>query len=281
MRNECAKVPVMQSVDLPPQTLSADVSTGGAHTNVKALDRGLKVLTAISDSSGPFSVSEVAQAVGMTRTAARRFLLTLEHLGYVALQGHGYVLQPRVLELGEAYLSNYRLGAVAHPFLEELAAAAAETVSLTVLHQGLVTYVDRVQASRILAINIVIGSRVPAYATATGTVLLAGLEEGALEGYLSALRTFDHTEGAAETSVTEIRNNVFEARRQGWFLADQQLRSGIRSLAAPVADGQDRTIAAINISASASRVDMEELKSQYLEPLRETAEKVSAAAAID
>lgn len=246
-------------------------------SNVRALDRGLKVLAAISDADRPCGVTEIADAVGMTRTAARRFILTLEHLGYVAFQGQGYVLQPRVLELGEAYLSNQPLVAAAHPHLEELAAEVAETVSLTVLHQGLVTYVDRVQATRILAINIVVGSRVPAHATATGSVLLAGLEEPALDAYLSALQAQCCTKNT-ETDVGQIRQKVLEARNQGWFLADQQFRSGIRSLAVPIKDSRDATLAAINISASASRITGKDLKKQYLEPLRGTAEKIVAAA---
>ncbi|NMR32113.1 IclR family transcriptional regulator domain-containing protein [Crystallibacter degradans] len=253
-----------------------NLSNSDPGSSVKALDRGLKVLAAISDAGRPSSVSEIALAVGMTRTAARRFILTLEHLGYVASQGQGYVLQPRVLELGEAYLSSQPLAAAAHPHLKELAAAVAETVSLTVLHQGLVTYVDRVQASRILSINIVVGSRVPAYATATGRVLLAGLEEAALVSYFSALQAQCYTANT-ETDAGEIRKKVFEARDQGWFLADQQFRSGIRSLAVPVKDGRGATLAAINISASASRVTAEDLKNQYLEPLRQTAEEIAAA----
>lgn len=275
---DCGSVPDMQLGERPQQASFTGVrlypSKPDPRTTVQALDRGLSVLAAISDADKPCGVSEIAHAVGMTRTAARRFILTLEYLGYAASQAQGYVLQPRVLELGEAYLSSQPMAEMARPHLKELATEVAETVSLTVLHQGLVTYVDRVQAARILAINIVVGSRIPAYATATGRVLLAGLEESDLDAYLSALQARCYTENT-ETNVGEIRKKVLQARKQGWFLADQQFRSGICSLAVPVQNDRGATLAAVNISASASRITEEALKSQFLQPLRQTADKIS------
>lgn len=243
--------------------------------NVKALDRGLRVITAISDAGRPLSVSEIASAVGITRPAARRFVLTLEHLGYLALERGSYVLQPPIVEVGESYLSGQVLPLTARPHLERLARQVIETVSLTVLHEDVVTYVDRVRADRIFAINIVVGSRVPAYATATGTILLAGLTESEFEAYLDRVGSLPAMSNDPSIDVDALRERVARAQQQGWILADQQLRIGVCSLAVPVVDAAGSTISALNISAATGRISNDDMVAEYLGPLRETSRALS------
>jgi IclR family pca regulon transcriptional regulator len=242
---------------------------------VESLARGLSVLKAFGVQDRPLSVTEVAEVVGITRAAARRFVLTLEYLGYLSFEGDGYSLRAAVLEVGDAYLLSHRLPAVAHPHLSTLVQEVGETASLTVLHQDRVYYIGRVHADRVVTANIIVGTSVPAYATATGRVLLSGKSDAALDEYLKSLAPESFTQTTA-VDRAEIRARVMQARDQGWSLADQELTPGLRSIAVPVRD-KDRNIAAVlNISAHATRVTAEALRATVLPKLQKTADAVTA-----
>ncbi|WP_345454065.1 IclR family transcriptional regulator domain-containing protein [Arthrobacter gyeryongensis] len=217
----------------------------------------------MSSQDRPLSVSDVAEFVGIARTAAGRFILTLEYLGYLSYDASGYSLRLAVLEIGDAYLLSHKLLAVAHPHLASLVQEAGETASLTVLHRGSGVYVDRVHADRVLTVNIIIGTSLPAYATATGRVLLSGLTEGELDEYLEALVPESLT-GNTAIDREEIRKRITAAREQGWSLADQELTEGLRSIAVPVRDAGTGIIAAVNVSAHATRVSADALRTTVL-----------------
>jgi IclR family pca regulon transcriptional regulator len=219
------------------------------------------------------SVSDVAELVGITRTAARRFILTLEYLGYLSFDANGYSLRPAVLEVGDSYLLSHKLLSVAHPHLASLVEEVGETASLTVLHQGRVIYIDRVHADRVLTVNIIIGTSLPAYATATGRVLLSGLTDEVLDEYLESLVPESLTDNTA-IDREEIRKRISAAREHGWSLADQELTEGLRSIAVPVRDADGGIVAAVNVSAHATRVSAESLRATVLPRL------LTAAAAI-
>jgi IclR family pca regulon transcriptional regulator len=241
--------------------------------HVEALARGLSVLKAFSNQDRPLSVSDVAELVGITRTAARRFILTLEYLGYLSFDANGYSLRPAVLEVGDSYLLSHKLLSVAHPHLASLVEEVGETASLTVLHQGRVIYIDRVHADRVLTVNIIIGTSLPAYATATGRVLLSGLTDEVLDEYLESLVPESLTDNTA-IDREEIRKRISAAREHGWSLADQELTEGLRSIAVPVRDADGGIVAAVNVSAHATRVSAESLRATVLPRL------LTAAAAI-
>jgi IclR family transcriptional regulator, pca regulon regulatory protein len=241
--------------------------------HVEALARGLSVLKAFSTQDRPLSVSDVAELVGITRTAARRFILTLEYLGYLSFDANGYSLRPAVLEVGDSYLLSHKLLSVAHPHLASLVEEVGETASLTVLHQGRVIYIDRVHADRVLTVNIIIGTSLPAYATATGRVLLSGLTDEVLDEYLESLVPESLTDNTA-IDREEIRKRISAAREHGWSLADQELTEGLRSIAVPVRDADGDIVAAVNVSAHATRVSAESLRATVLPRL------LTAAAAI-
>jgi IclR family pca regulon transcriptional regulator len=241
--------------------------------HVEALARGLSVLKAFSTQDRPLSVSDVAELVGITRTAARRFILTLEYLGYLSFDANGYSLRPAVLEVGDSYLLSHKLLSVAHPHLASLVEEVGETASLTVLHQGRVIYIDRVHADRVLTVNIIIGTSLPAYATATGRVLLSGLTDEVLDDYLESLVPESLTDNTA-IDREEIRKRISAAREHGWSLADQELTEGLRSIAVPVRDADGGIVAAVNVSAHATRVSAESLRATVLPRL------LTAAAAI-
>ncbi|MCW2995591.1 MAG: IclR family transcriptional regulator [Conexibacter sp.] len=236
---------------------------------VQSLERGLSVIRALS-AAEPQTLSEVARVTGLTRAASRRFLLTLEQLGYVHLDGTRFSLTPRVLELGYAYLSSLTLPEVATPHLERLVEEIHESSSVSVLDGGDVVYVARVPTRRIMHVAISVGTRFPAYATSMGRVLLAGLEPVALDAALAAteLRALTpetiHDEGALRAELARVRD-------QGWAIVDQELEAGLRSVAAPIHDRAGTVVAAINVSAHATRTGVEDVRTTLLPPLLATA----------
>src|SRR3954471_13489453 len=162
----------------------AEAPERGTHF-VQSLARGLAVIRAFGAGSPELTLSEVARATGLTRAAARRFLLTFADLGYVRTDGRLFALSPRVLELGYAYLSSLSLPEVAEPHLEQLVAEVHESSSVSVLDGDDVVYVARVPTSRIMRVAISVGTRFPAYATSMGRVLLAGLDDAELDAFLA------------------------------------------------------------------------------------------------
>jgi IclR family transcriptional regulator, pca regulon regulatory protein len=242
---------------------------------VQSLDRGLAVIRAFGPERERLSLSEVAKATGLTRAAARRFLLTLVKLGYVRNDGREFSLRPRVLELGYAYLSGLALPEVAAPHLEELVARLHESSSISVLDGHQIVYVARVPTKRIMTVAISVGTRFPAYATSMGRVLLAALTEEELDGYL-AEATFERLTARTVTNPDRLRAIVRDAARQGYAIVDQELEEGLRAVAAPIRGAAGGGTAAINVSAHASRVSMVAMRGKILPALQETARQIEA-----
>jgi IclR family pca regulon transcriptional regulator len=242
---------------------------------VQSLERGLSVIRAFDADHTHLTLSEVARLTGLNRAAARRFLLTLVELGYVSTNGRDFSLRPRVLELGYAYLSGLGLPSIAHPHLEALVAQVHESSSISVLDGFDVVYVARVPTKRIMTVSISIGTRFPAYATSMGRVLLAGLPEPSLEEYLEQLEIVSLTDQTV-TTREELRDVIAEVAKQGWAIVDQELEHGLRSIAVPIRDATGGVIAAMNVSAHASRVSVAALKREFLPPMRVAAERIEA-----
>jgi IclR family pca regulon transcriptional regulator len=252
----------------------ADVPARGEHF-VQSLERGLAVIRAFGAEEPELTLSDVARRTGLTRAAARRFLLTLTDLGYVRTDGKQFALTPRVLDLGYAFLSSLTLPEVAEPHLERLAAELRESSSVSVLDGDEIVYVGRVPTSRIMRVSINVGTRFPAYATSMGRVLLAGLPEPELAAYLARAEIRPLTSRAID-NADALAAELDRVREQGWALVDQELEEGLRSVAAPVRDAGGRTIAAVNVSAHASRVSAQDLQDALLGPLLETAQRIEA-----
>jgi IclR family pca regulon transcriptional regulator len=252
----------------------AGVPARGEHF-VQSLERGLAVIRAFGAEEPELTLSDVARRTGLTRAAARRFLLTLTDLGYVRTDGKQFALTPRVLDLGYAFLSSLTLPEVAEPHLERLAAELRESSSVSVLDGDEIVYVGRVPTSRIMRVSINVGTRFPAYATSMGRVLLAGLPEPELAAYLARAEIRPLTSRAID-NADALAAELDRVREQGWALVDQELEEGLRSVAAPVRDAGGRTIAAVNVSAHASRVSAQDLQDALLGPLLETAQRIEA-----
>jgi IclR family pca regulon transcriptional regulator len=242
---------------------------------VQSLERGLAVIRAFGADNPELTLSDVARSTGLTRAAARRFLLTLTDLGYVHTDGRRFALSARVLELGYAYLSALTLPDVAEPHLERLVAEVRESSSVSVLDGDDIVYVARVPTSRIMRVAINVGTRFPAYATSMGRVQLAGLTEDRLTAYLERAdlrRLTAHTLATPEA----LRAELDRIRDQGWALVDQELEEGLRSIAAPIRDRNGVVVAAVNVSAHASRASRDAVRKTLLPPLLETAARIEA-----
>jgi IclR family pca regulon transcriptional regulator len=237
---------------------------------VQSLERGLAVIRAFDAEHSELTLSEVARETGLTRAAARRFLHTLVSLGYMRSDGRRFALRPKILELGYAYLSSQSLPEVAAPHLEQLVEKVHESSSVSVLDGDEVVYVARVPTKRIMTVAISVGTRFPAFATSMGRVLLAGQSDDWLDGYLLSA-TLRALTPRTISEPARLRAELMRIRREGWALVDQELEEGLRSVAAPIRDVDGRVVAAVNVSAHASRRTIDGIRHELLPPLLETA----------
>ncbi|MEM1025477.1 MAG: IclR family transcriptional regulator C-terminal domain-containing protein [Myxococcota bacterium] len=249
------------------------VAEGRSPEFVASLAKGLNVIRSFDARSPTLTLSEVADKTGMSRAAARRFLLTLSELGYAENDGRRFRLTPRILELGYSYLSALGLTDVLTPILERISAELNESISASVLDGPEIVYVARVQTQRILSVGLNVGARLPALATSMGRVLLAHAPEELRERVLDMNR--ERFTDRTVTDRDELSRLLRQVREEGYSLVDQELEVGLRSLAIPLRDAEGRVRAAINISAHASRTESGELRERYLPALRKAAADVS------
>jgi IclR family transcriptional regulator, pca regulon regulatory protein len=240
---------------------------------VQSLERGLAVIRAFGAERPELRLSDVARATGLTRAAARRFLLTLVRLGYVRQNGSTFSLRPRILELGYAYLSALSLPEVAQPHMETLVGEVNESSSVAVLDDLDIVYVARVPTRRIMTITIAVGTRLPAYATSMGRVLLAGLEGDALSERLARIE-LEQLTATTVPDLDALRERIEEVRAAGWAAVDQELEQGVRSAAVPIRDATDAVVAALNVSVHATRMTMQALRREVIPKLLRTAEAI-------
>ena len=242
---------------------------------MQSLARGLAVIRAFDAEHPELSLSEVARRAEIPAAAARRFLRTLDSLGYVRSDGRTFALTPKVLELGFSYLSALSLPELVQPHLELLSRDVGESVSAAVLSGGDIVYVARVPTRKIMTVSITIGTRFPAYATSMGRVLLAQLSEGERAAALAAAEPRALTERTL-TAQSALAEELSRVGTQGWALVDGELEAGLRSIAAPIRGRSGEVLAAINVSTSATRDSVERLRDEHLPRLLATAEAISA-----
>jgi IclR family pca regulon transcriptional regulator len=246
---------------------------------VRSVAKTLDVIRAFDAEHRDLTLSDVARRTGQTRASARRFLLSLEALGFVRSDGQLFSLTPRVLSLGHAFLSSLRLPDVAEPHLKALTAGLGESTSASVFDGDDIVYVARVQARRIMAVEIRVGTRFPAYATSMGRAMLAFAAPDVLEAYLARV-TLEPLTPHTISDPAAFRVELARIRDRGWALLDQELEIGLRSVAAPVFNPRGEVIAAINVStttATAARFTDEELAGQLLDTARAIGEDLRLA----
>ncbi len=241
---------------------------------IQSLERGLAVINSYSRDRPSQTLSEVAVITGLTRATARRVLLTLTDLGYVQQNGRDFSLTPKVLDLGYSFLSSFHVVELAQPSMERLVDQVKESSSMSILDGSEIVYVARVPTTRIMTIALALGSRLPAYATSMGRVLLAGLPREKAEKYI-AETIFEPLTRYTITDKDEFRSVLDGARADGFALVNQELEEGVRSIAAPITNGRGDVIAAMNVSCHASRVSVTRMRSEYKPHLLATAAEVS------
>ena len=218
------------------------------------------------------TITDVAEATGLTRATARRFLLTLVRMGYVRNDGREYWLRPRVLELGYAYLSGLTLPEAARPFLDELVEEVGESTSIAVRDGEDIVYVAHAAPHRVMTINVPLGGRDPLYCTALGRALLASEPPEAIDSYLKTADLRVYTR-ATVTDPEALRATLARVRADGYSLIEDELEDGLVALAIPVMDG-DTVIAAMNLCAYSLRTGPDELMSTGLPLLRKAVEGI-------
>jgi IclR family pca regulon transcriptional regulator len=257
-------------------TASAQVdSLTGDPNFMTSLARGLAVIQAFSDTKRPLTNSMLSAKTGLSRAAVRRCLYTLMKLGFAATDdGRQFYLRPRVLALGHSYISSMPVAAAAQPVLEHLSGQLHESCSIATLDGTDIIYVARASVTRIMSIDLRIGSRLPAYCTSMGRVLLAHLSQDELEACLARTEFTPFTSRTVQ-SVDKLRQILRLVQRNGYAIVDQELEVGLRSLAVPIQSPAGKVVAALNVGAHAHRVLLQDLQTRFLPHLQSSAYELS------
>ncbi|MEN5180470.1 IclR family transcriptional regulator domain-containing protein [Comamonas sp. 4034] len=242
---------------------------------VQSFARGLEVIRSFGAAAPRQTLTEVADATGLTRAGARRILLTLHTLGYVRMEGRAFELTPKILDLGFAYLTSMPMWHSAQPVMDALVEQVHESCSIAVLDGQDVVYVMRVHTHKIMSTNLGIGSRLPAFWTSLGRVLLAELPAHELQ---HLLETRDRSQFTRLTVQDDdaLLAQIGQVRVQGWCLLNQELEEGLTSVAAPIRNAAGKVVAAMNISGQANRTTPEIMRQELLPQLLQAAGRVSA-----
>ncbi len=231
--------------------------------------KGLAVIECFDDRHPQLTMAQVATRTGLSRAAARRCLLTLQRLGYASYDGKYFVLTPRVLRLGYAYLAATDLPQLLQPFLERLSETLQESCSATVLDGDEIVYIARSAKKRVMSVSLGVGSRLPAFCTSMGRVLLAALEPDEAIKRLAAAERRRFTSQTC-TRLEELSDILRQVRRQGYCVTDQELEIGLVSMAVPVIDSRGETVAAINVGAQSARIAADEMPARFLSSFLDT-----------
>ena len=260
----------------PPATAAAaDAPPAPGDGYVQSFARGLGVIRSFSADAPRQTITQVAAATALTRAGARRVLLTLQALGYAASDGRQFWLTPKILDLGFSYLSSQPLWHLSEPIVEALVERVKDSSSIAVLDGADIVYMLRVPTRKVMRVTLGAGSRLPAYATSLGRVLLADLDDDALRALLQRHPPVAHTEHTL-TDPERLLAAVHDARRQGWAVNDRELETGLVSIAAPILDRAGRTVAALNVGAAYAHDSIERLHREVLPELLRAARDISA-----
>ncbi len=249
-----------------------DISTMSLHRRdwIAGLDKGLSLIQAFDEAHSRLTASQVSQRCGLTRTAARRYLLTLQHLGYAASDGKLYWLTPKVMRLGQAYLESARLPRLVQPSLQRVAVGTQEISFVAVLDGYDVVYVARNGQNRSMNTSFALGARVPAHTTASGMLLIALQGPKYVDDWLqsSPLTTFS---SYTITDPQAMRQDMATIREQDWCLSERQLDPNYRGVAVPLRDHKGTVLAALSVSMLIQNESPAQAVRRVLPLLRETA----------
>lgn len=243
---------------------------------VQSLIRGLTVIQAFGTDRRPMSMTEIATIANLSKPSARRFLLTLQSLGYVRKEGDKFRLLPKVLDLGLAFFSSLELPEIVEPYLDALNAQVREACSVGIRDGDSVVLIARSQWQRVRATTLVrVGTRMDPLATALGRVLIAALPPDEIDEFLLTHEPVAYTEHTI-IDRKRLKAEILDIAEKGWALADQEVELGMRTLAAPIRDVSGRVVAGLNVAANYMRVPLPQLTSEVLPLLLDTTRQIDA-----
>jgi IclR family pca regulon transcriptional regulator len=238
------------------------------------LAKGLRVIEAFTVETPRLSISEAASISGLDRATTRRCLLTLFEHGYCAYDGKYFTVTPRVLRLGTGCLASMPLPRIVQPWLDELSEKIGQSTSVAILDEGEIVYVARAAQRKVMSITLMPGSRLPAYCTSMGRVLLASLPEGdaraLLEGFPMTART-----RYTLIDPEAVGQEIAKVRRQGYACVDQEVEIGLRSIAVQLKNARGSVVAALNTGLPASDEPMSAIVEKFLRPLKEVRKELT------
>ena len=270
------QAPPSETASAPARTSPAaalDIYSGDPNF-MTSLARGLVVIQAFTQKNSQMTISQISVRTGLSRAAVRRCLYTLTKLGFAGTDdGSRYTLRPRMLALSHTFTTSNTLSSAAQPVLERMSTAHRESFSVATLDGDDIVYIARTSVNRVMAVDLHIGSRLPAFCTSMGRVLLAYLPAEQLEQHLSRMALTPYTTRTV-TSMDRLRLALRNVRRNGYALVDQEYEVGLRSLAVPVFSPSGRVVATLNLSGNAPRLSVLEMQTRFLVPLRNAASEL-------
>ncbi|MGB3288291.1 MAG: IclR family transcriptional regulator C-terminal domain-containing protein [Burkholderiaceae bacterium] len=238
-----------------------------------SLARGIRVMTAFSERKSAVSMSELAARTNLDRAVVRRCLYTLEHLGMVEHTDRKYRLRPQILKVGHAYFSSAEIVTRAQPLLDRLGEKIHTNCALAILSEQEIVYLVRSQSKKLLGQSLGMGSRLPAYCTSLGRVLLANLPGSDLDAYLARIKLEAYTEFTI-TDEPRLRETLKQVREVGYAIVDQEMGLGLTGIAIPVRARGYESLMALSVTVNPKYVHADEIKGRYLDDMRQTAQQL-------
>ena len=262
------------AVESAPTLVPQSEKLDGDPNFMTSLARGLAVIQAFSQTKRQLSISQISVKTGFSRAAVRRCLYTLSKLGFAGSEDNRHFhLRPRVLTLGHSYISSMPLAVAAQPVLEHVSHVLRESCSIATLDGLEIVYIARANVTRIMAIDLGVGSRLPAFCTSMGRILLADLPPEKLEELLAGI-VFTRFTDRTVTGAEKLRQILRMVQRNGYSMIDQELEHGLRSLAVPIRNPTGKVVAALNVGAHAQRVSLQDLLMRFLPHLKAAAQEL-------
>jgi IclR family transcriptional regulator, pca regulon regulatory protein len=244
--------------------------------NANSLVRGLEILKLFSEEYPTLSLVEISKRLGVSRTVPYRLLYTLQSLGYLHQDENTkrYNLTPKVLELGFAYMNSLKFPEIAQPYLEKLRDETGASCHLSILDGHEVVYVGSAPVRGVSAINVNIGLRLPAHATANGKLLLAFQPEERLHQLFYSSQLKPYTE-RTQTDLSDFQQQLESIRKNGYAITKGEFHFGIQSVAAPIFGRDGNIVAAVNVVATESTFQDEFIEKIALPKARDISETLS------
>jgi len=245
---------------------------------IDALARGLEILSLFTIERFSLNLTEIVTATQLNKSTAFRMVSTLEMLEYLERDPATRCYRPglKVLQLGFAALNSLEISKIAQPYLKSLSNETGETTNMTIRDGADILYIARNPSRHIISVNTQLGSRLPVYCTSMGKALLIDLSWRELFDLLGEgpyPKLGPNTIISLDVLVSELER----VRQQGFAINDEEMATGLISVAAPIRGPDKKVIAAINISVAGSRISRQELESYLAPKIVDTAHQISSA----